>query len=47
MDVTFKLESKKWMVGVVALVVLVVAGIVVLLVVNSHSRLVADENYDF
>jgi hypothetical protein len=45
MDLT--LESKKWIFGVVALVVLVVAGIVVLLVVNSRSRLVAKENYDF
>ena len=45
MDVT--LESKKWIFGVVALVVLVAAGMVVLLVVNSRSRLVAKENYDF
>ena len=45
MDVT--LESKKGSFSVVALIALVVAGIVVLLVVNSHSRLVADENYDF
>jgi hypothetical protein len=45
MDVT--LEGKKWIFGIVALVVLAVAGIVVLLVVNSRSRLVAKENYDF
>ena len=44
-DVT--LESKKWIFGIVALVVLVVASIVVLLVVNYRSRLVAKENYDF
>ena len=47
MDVSFELESKKWIFGVVALVVLVVASIVVLLVVNSRSRVVAEENYDF
>jgi hypothetical protein len=45
MDVT--LERKKWIFGVVALVVLVVAGMVVLLVVNSRSRLVAKQDYDF
>ena len=45
LDVT--LESKKWIFGVVALVVLLVAVILVLLVVSSRSRLVAKENYDF
>ena len=42
MDVTFEFESKKWIFGVVALVVLVVAiAFVVVLVVNFFSRLVA------
>ena len=45
MDLT--LESKKWIFGVVALVVLVAAGILVLLLVNSRSRLVAKKDYDF
>ena len=48
MNVT--LESKKWIfIGIVALIVLVAAGIVVLLqvVANSRSRRVANKHFDF
>ena len=42
------LESKKWIfIGIVALIVLVAAGIVVLLVANSRSRRAADKHFDF
>ena len=42
------LESKKWIfIGIVALIVLVAAGIVVLLVANSRSRRAANEHFDF
>jgi hypothetical protein len=45
MNVT--LEGKKWFfIGIVALIVLVAAGIVVLLVANSRSRRAADERFD-
>ena len=46
MNVT--LASKKWIfIGMVALIVLVAAGIVVLLVANSRSRRAADDHFDF
>ena len=46
MNVT--LESKKWLfIGIVALIVLVAAGIVVLLVANSRSRRAAHKHFDF
>ena len=46
MNVT--LESKKWIfIGIVALIVLVAAGIVVLLVANSRSRRAATGNKHF
>ena len=46
MDVT--LESKKWVfIGIVALIVLVAAGIVVLLVANSRNRRAANNHFDF
>jgi hypothetical protein len=42
------LESKKWIfIGIVALIILVAAGIAVLLVANSRSRRAADEHFDF
>jgi flagellar basal body-associated protein FliL len=42
------LESKKWIfIGIVALIVLVAAGIVVLLVANSRSRRVANKHFGF
>ncbi len=46
MNVT--LESKKWIfIGMVALIVLVYAGIVVLLVANFRSRRAANKHLDF
>ena len=46
MNVT--LASKKWIfIGMVAIIVLVAAGIVVLLVANSRSRRAADDHFDF
>ena len=45
--VNVTLESKKWIfIGIVALIVLVAAGIVVLLVANSRSRRASNKHFD-
>ncbi len=43
-----RVKSKKWIfIGIVALIVLVAAGIVVLLDANSRSRRAASKHFDF
>ena len=47
-DMNVTLESKKWIfIGIVALIVLVAAGIVVLLIANSRNRRAANNHFDF